>query len=68
MALLRRLSYELILSLTTTSVRLLQHAIGEHCGICLVLLSWIDRDRLLRDLARVAIDEALEAWDDEWER
>jgi hypothetical protein len=43
MALLRRLSYELILSITTTSVRLLQRAIGEHCGLCLALLGWIRR-------------------------
>jgi hypothetical protein len=56
MPLLRRLSF----SLTTTSVRLLQRAIGEHCGLCLVLLGLIDRDRLRHDLARVAIDEALE--------
>jgi hypothetical protein len=64
MALLRRLTYELILSLTTASVRLLQRAIGEHCGICLALLALIDRDRLLTDLARLAIDEALESWDE----
>jgi hypothetical protein len=63
-ALLRHLSYGLILSLTTTSVRLLQRAIGEHCGLCLALLAWIDRNRLLRDLTRVAIDEALETWDE----
>jgi|688.fasta_scaffold162881_3 hypothetical protein len=67
MVLLRRLSYELILSFTTTSVLLLQRAISEHCGLCLALLAWIDRDRLLRDLARVAIDEALEAWGEEQE-
>jgi hypothetical protein len=62
MALLHRLSYELILSLTTASVRLLQRAIGGHCGLCLALLGWIDRDRLRHDLARLAIDEALESW------
>jgi hypothetical protein len=65
MALLRHLSYELILSLTTTWVRLLQCDIGEHCGLCLALLGGIDRDRLLRDLTRVAIDEALETSDEE---
>ena len=43
MALLRHLSYELILCLTTTSVRLLQRAIGEHCGLCLALMGWIRR-------------------------
>ena len=67
MALLGHLSYALILCLTTTSVRLLQRAIGEHCGLCLALLAWIDRDRLLRDLARVAIDEALDSWRTEQE-
>jgi hypothetical protein len=41
MALLRRLTYELILSITTTSVRMLQRAIAEHCGLCLTLLGWI---------------------------
>jgi len=65
MAILRCLSYELILSLTTTSIRLLQRAIGEHCGLCLALLDWLDRDRLLPDLACRAIDEALEAWGEE---
>ena len=61
MALLLRLSYELILSLTTSSISLLQRVISQHCGLCLALLVLIDRDRLLRDLARVAIDEALES-------
>ena len=49
----------LILSLTITWVRLLQRAIREQCDLCLALLAWIDRGRLLTDLARVAIDEAL---------
>jgi hypothetical protein len=62
MALLRHLSSELILCLTTTSVRLLQRAIAEHCAVCLVLLGLIDRDRFLLDLDRFAIDEALESW------
>ena len=61
MALLRRVSDELILSLTTTSVRLLQRAISEHSGRCRALLGWIDQDRLQRDLAQVAIDETLES-------
>ena len=60
MVLLRRLSNELILSLTTTSSRLLKRAIGEQRGLCLILLAWIDRDRLRHNLARLAIDEVLE--------
>jgi len=60
MVLLRRLSNELILSLTTTSGHLLKRAIGEQRGLCLMLLAWIDRDPLRHNLARLVIDEALE--------
>lgn len=67
MALLRRHSYQLILSITTTSVLLFQEAIGRLSHLCLTLLGWIDRDRLVTDLARVAIDEALESWGEEAE-